>query len=128
MNEELKQALQVFATDMIQKIQSGVDQGTTFVSAQAPLIMQEIVLRGIICAAVGMVGGIALLIVSIILVRKMIHLAKTDDAEWWMIVCIAIPLLCGGSFALFIYNLLNLFIRIFAPRIYLLEQLKALFM
>lgn len=128
MSEELKQAFQVFATDMIQKIQTGVDQGTSFVSSQAPLIMQEIVLRGIILSAVGIVAGVFLAVITGLAVRGMVRLAKEEDSDWYALVAAAVLFGGGGAFALICYNTVSLFCRIFAPRLYILEQLKALFL
>lgn len=128
MNEELKQALQVFATDMIQKIQTGVDQGTAFVSSQAPLIMQEIIIRGIIFSAVGIAVGIVLAVITCLAVRGMVRLAKDEDSDWYALVAAAVLFGGGGAFALICYNTVSLFSRIFAPRLYILEQLKALFL
>lgn len=129
MSEELKQAFQVFATDMIQKIQTGVDQGTSFVSSQAPLIMQEIVLRGIILSAVWLAVGAVALFFSAWLTQACIKMAEQDgDSDWYMCAALSGLLLGGGSLAVFLVNLVNLFSCIFAPRLYILEQLKALFL
>jgi hypothetical protein len=134
MNEQMTTLLTSLATDLITKVQNGIDTGTAFVSEQAPILIIEITKIGILNHAIGIIVFSLLFLVMCFCVLLSIHFLKKElsttypctDGCILSIIFSSIGLVCFLSGI--IGNIYGILYIQMAPRLFIIQQLKSLFM
>lgn len=109
----------------IEKVYQWVEKGEGFVSEQAPLLCNEIIVFGRIQAIGTSLLGLAILIVSTFCLYKTLSkwCEDWDTADKFGISAgISMPIIV--STIIFCVGLYHFFMTIFAPRLFLLRELK----
>ena len=131
MNEQLQSVLTALATDLITKIQNGIDAGAIFVSEKAPLLISEIIKIRILTHMMGVVIFSLLTVATIVLLvflskgaKKSIE--KYDDSDAYVVglvfSCIGLVCFIGGI----IGNIYGLMYIKLAPQLFIISELKKL--
>lgn len=118
--------------ESIEEIQTWLQSGKDFVSEQAPLVVNEILKWGIASSIFWMVFGILLLIIAVIAGKIAIWTMRngkpTDDGDVFVFISTIITTMVTSTagFLLFSVNTYNLIFMLFAPRLYILDELSKL--
>ena len=122
MNEKLEQEL----LSSIEVVKEYVTKGANFASEQAPLVIEELIRFNLYYNGVYMLVAILLAVGSVLSVRKVINLEKSDNHE------LAPVFVFGSVFsAIFFLIFLSLSLKDFimcltAPRLFVIQYLKDL--
>ena len=100
----------------------GVKQAGAFVSEQLPLVLQEYITWGIVSSAVYLVIPTTFFIFSKRVWKWAIK--EADDSQGFSVAVAVVPSVI--AVIMFIYNLLDIAKAIFAPRVYLIDELSKL--
>jgi len=121
------------SAEAIQQAMEWVKQAKDFAVEQAPLLAREIVIAGIARNTAQFLMSIVIIIVIVFCSYKFVaNYKKIDDATDGLAALSALVLLIGGSMALlglsmFAFDCIaGLCTAIFAPRLYVIEQLAQL--
>mgnify|MGYP007100171410 CR=1 FL=1 len=108
------------ADDLLKFILTGLEQGKEFAVEQAPLVVKEVITWGIVSSAIGVAIGCGLLIFAVVALRICV---KQSNENWGFAAFMTgLP---GTLTTLFFLPIMLK--AIYAPRLYLLDQLKELF-
>jgi len=103
-----------------------VEHAETFAAEQAPLVVQEIITRGYLSAAFGVLMYASLLAIFVWSMRfsyKRVKSCNAGNEEGWVILSVLFGLFSIGFVVGVFCNVYSLFTVIYCPRIYVLEQL-----
>lgn len=135
MNEQLQAAL----AEMLGKANAGIDAGASFLQAQLPDVIQQLLMWKAAISIVTSLAAVALVVLWLVVFARLLHLAKAKEAAWakskdWLhqsdaYFPLGISALISGVFAtiiassLFSMDWLQIWI---APKIYLIEYAASL--
>lgn len=121
------QTLDSVLIDAIQKTQGAIGEATDFVLAQAPELIQQLLLWKATESFIEMAIGIAIAVWTVVFVKKMVLVYKEDSPhEWGILTTMTIMAACipmGISLAIINLTWLKIWI---APKLFLLEYAASL--
>lgn len=118
MNEQL-QNVTAETLEILKQYLQGVGN---LAQEQAPLLCQEIVEYGTIIHGLGVFGGVAMFVVGLILMIGCIKRVESNEVWGVGIGAGAIGMVLGGM--MFVINISQFLMAVFAPRLYVLEYIK----
>lgn len=109
-------------TEILKVLSNGLKTGVSFASIQLPIFLQELVKFGIAKSAAGILLGITFIVIGIIICRWTQKKYSNPEGVDIMVLLFA----CGGGIWIVGYNLYNLLMATFAPRLYLFYEIREL--
>lgn len=127
-DEKVKEELLKSANEVVQFVQAGLQQGADFASEQAPLVVQEILRYGLVTNWLYLLFWVSVIVCTLRNVKTWIrHVENSCDFELeYVYISAGIVLSLIGAISITCLLPQALLVT-FAPRLYLLEYIKALF-
>jgi hypothetical protein len=125
--EQVNKLIVDYSGELLKWVQAGGE----FVKEQTPLLCQEIIKIGQINSIFDIVLGSICIIAFIFILKKSAKVFKEDDEETprsigCIISCVVFGIGSIVSVVIIIISVYTLLMTIFAPRLYLLQQIKEL--
>ena len=126
-NDAVKDELIKNVAELVAFMQSGMQSGVEFAQEQAPLLVQEMLMYGAVSTGLYIVWWTSVILFTLLNLRKWVNVASSD----YDFKVESVYLIVGAVFS--VIGVVSLFVLIpealtiaFAPRLYILEQLKGL--
>ena len=126
-NDAVKDELIKNVAELVAFMQSGMQSGVEFAQEQAPLLVQEMLMYGAVSTGLYIVWWTSVILFTLLNLRKWVNVASSDYdfkvESVYLIVGAVFSVIGVVSLVVLIPNALAI---AFAPRLYILEQLKGL--
>lgn len=117
-----KEQLLKRADELLKFALDGLEAGKEFAMEQAPLVVQEVVKWGIIEHTLWIVIGLGVTFTMVVLLRKSLKFMPVEEGPLFLLPTIGLVV----SVIIVCVNMFVVAKAYFAPRLYLLEQLRSL--